>query len=69
VVQTELQDELHRNLVDFLSMENMRKHWKHYGSFYPDSFQKRVNGILAEDGPPNKPAHRGAAHASHDAKT
>jgi len=69
VVQLELQDELHRNLVDFLSMANMRKHWKHYGSFYPDSFQQRVNDILVKDGPPKRAAHPGVTRGTHEAKT
>jgi hypothetical protein len=70
VVENELKDELHRNLVDFLSMENMRKHWKHYGSFYPDSFQKRVNQILSKQSePPAKAAHHEKTRGTHDAKT
>jgi hypothetical protein len=52
VVQPELQDELHRNLVDFLGMKLMQKHWEEYGSFYPDSFQQRVNEILKKKEPP-----------------
>ena len=56
VVQTELQDELSRNLVDFLGMKLMQQHWQEYGSFYPDSFQQRVNDILKKKEPP-KAAH------------
>lgn len=61
VVHGELQDELRRNLEDFMSMDLMRKHWHEYGSFYPQSFQRYVNDILKKDEPP--PA--AAAHLSH----
>ena len=72
VVRTELQEELHRNLADFLSLENMQRHWTEYGMFYPNSFQKRVNAILekvAKDEPPKQTAHLGGPHAHHDART
>jgi hypothetical protein len=52
VVQPELQEELRRNLADFMTMENMRGHWQCYGSFYPTSFQKYVNDILLKLEPP-----------------
>jgi hypothetical protein len=52
VVQPELKASLERNLVDFMTMENMRRHWQHYGSFYPASFQKCVNAILKNVEPP-----------------
>ena len=52
VFQAELQDELRRNLMDFLGMKNMQKHWQQYGSFYPDSFQRYVNEFLKKDEPP-----------------
>jgi hypothetical protein len=52
VVQPELQDELRRNLADFMTMENMQKHWHHYGAFYPESFQQRVNDLLKKGEPP-----------------
>ena len=57
VAEPELQDELRRNLVDFMGMKNMQKHWQHYGSFYPTSFQVYVNDILKKDEPPKKAAH------------
>jgi hypothetical protein len=67
VVQTELQDELRRNLVDFMGMNNMQRHWRQYGSFYPASFQERVGEILKKGEPP------AAAHVEskrhHAAKT
>jgi hypothetical protein len=47
-----LQEELRRNLVDFMGMKNMRKHWQQYGAFYPASFQQCVNDILKKVEPP-----------------
>jgi hypothetical protein len=52
VVQPELRASLERNLVDFMTMENMRRQWQQYGRFYPDSFQKYVNEILKKIEPP-----------------
>lgn len=52
VFRAELQDELHRNLVDVMGMKNMQKHWRQYGSFYPALFQNCVNGILEKKEPP-----------------
>jgi hypothetical protein len=46
VVQVELKESLERNLVDFMTLDNMRRHWQRYGTFYPTSFQKCVNEIL-----------------------
>ncbi len=56
VVQPELKASLERNLVDFMTMENMRKQWQQYGHFYPDSFQKYVNEILIKIEPPETTA-------------
>ncbi len=52
VFKIELQDELHRNLIDFIGMKNMQRHWQQYGSFYPTSFQERVGEILELEPPP-----------------
>jgi hypothetical protein len=52
VAQPELRESLERNLVDFMTMENMRRQWQQYGSFYPASFQKSVNEILEKMEPP-----------------
>jgi hypothetical protein len=69
VVQTEYQDELTRNLEDFMSMQNMRKHWQTYGPFYPESFQNRVKGILEKDEPPVAATHPGNTRQPRDSKT
>jgi hypothetical protein len=37
-------------------MKLMQKHWEEFGSFYPDSFQQRVNEILKKK-EPHKAAH------------
>jgi len=52
VVQPELKASLERNLIDFMTMENMRRQWQQYGSFYPASFQDCVNEILKKVEPP-----------------
>ena len=52
VLQPELKESLERNLADFLTMQNMQRHWQHYGTFYPASFQKCVNDLLKKVEPP-----------------
>lgn len=69
VIQPELKDELRRNMEDFMTMKNMRNHWRIYGAFYPQSFQKAVEEILKKGEPPAKATHHEAAHGHHDANT
>lgn len=52
VWQPELKESLERNLADFLTLRNMQRHWRHYGPFYPASFQKCVNDLLKKVEPP-----------------
>jgi hypothetical protein len=52
VLKGELKDSLIRDLSDFFTQKNMQKHWHRYGRFYPESFQKLVNGILEKIEPP-----------------
>ncbi len=42
----EQKESLVRDLSDFFTQENMQRHWKEHGSFYPESFQELVNGII-----------------------
>jgi hypothetical protein len=44
----EFQDSLERDIADFMTMQNMQRHWSRYGGFYPPSFQKMVNDILGQ---------------------
>lgn len=46
VFDAELEASLERELVDFMRMENMQRHWKQHGSFFPTSFQKLVNDCI-----------------------
>ena len=48
VFQRELEDSLLRDVAEFMTMENMRRHWRHHGSFYPVSFQRFIDGILKQ---------------------
>jgi hypothetical protein len=57
VFKGELKDGLIRDLSDFLTQENMLRHWQQHGSFYPVSFQKLVNGIIKKNEPPAKSAN------------
>lgn len=52
VFKGELRDSLIGDLSDFFTQENMRRHWRHHGSFYQASFQKLVNGIIKNHEPP-----------------
>jgi hypothetical protein len=52
VFRGELKESLIRDLSDFLAQENMQRHWKRYGAFYPVSFQTLVNGIIQKNEPP-----------------
>jgi hypothetical protein len=51
VLRDELRENLQRDLNDMLRMRNMRQHWQEYGTFYPDSFKRYVNGIMERLGP------------------
>ena len=46
VFKRELKDALTRDVSEFLQSENMQRHWRKYGTAYPDSFQKFVNEIM-----------------------
>lgn len=39
---------LELDIADTLAAGNMQKHWLRVGKFYPASFQKRVNAIIAK---------------------
>ena len=52
VFKGELKDSLIRDLSDFFTHENMQRHWRQHGEFYPESFQKLVNGIIKKNEPP-----------------
>ncbi len=56
VAQPELKESIERNLVDFMTMKNMRRHWHEKGHFYPLSFQKHVNELLRKIEPPQPAA-------------
>ncbi len=57
ISKRELRDSLTRDIAEFFTMENMRRHWRHHGSFYPESFQKFVNDIIKKNEPPVGAAH------------
>jgi hypothetical protein len=71
VLRGEAKDNLERDLSEFMTMPNMRKHWQKFGRLYPASFQAYINEILKKDEPPGgKPTHHeGPAHPHHEAKT
>jgi hypothetical protein len=71
VLRGEAKDNLERDLSEFMTMPNMRKHWQKFGRLYPASFQSYINEILKKDEPPGgKPAHHeGPTHPHHEAKT
>jgi len=48
VFDAELKASLERELVDFMGMENMQRHWQEHGSFFPASFQKLVNDCIKQ---------------------
>ena len=52
VVRPELRESLIVALTEFMTAENMRRHWKAKGRFYPASFQKLVTGIIEKAEPP-----------------
>jgi hypothetical protein len=71
VLQGEAKDNLERDLSEFMTMPNMRKHWQKFGKLYPASFQTYINEILRKDeSPGDKPTHHeDQAHPHHEAKT
>jgi len=52
VIRGELKESFDRDLADFMSMNNSRKHWQRFGIFYPTSFQNYVNAIVKKVEPP-----------------
>jgi hypothetical protein len=56
VLDRELKEPLERDLADFMKMENIRRHWRQHGTFYPTSFQKLVNGMIQKSEPPPQTA-------------
>jgi hypothetical protein len=48
----ELKESLTREIADFFGTENMQRHWRHHGSFYPQSFQDFVNDLRKKNEPP-----------------
>ena len=57
----ELKERLARDIADFMTQENMQRHWRHHGSFYPVSFQKLVNDIIEKSEPPFPAAQMNSA--------
>jgi hypothetical protein len=58
MLEGELRENLERDVADFMTMENIRKHWQRYGKFYPTSFRKYVDEILKKHEPsPPATAH------------
>lgn len=55
VFKRELKDSLYRDVAEFFTMENMQRHWRHHGAFYPVSFQEFISDVLKKNEPP-KPA-------------
>lgn len=60
VFKRELKDSLTREVAEFFTMENMQRHWRRHGTFYPASFQNFVGDVL------NKHAPNPAAQADSD---
>jgi len=52
IFKRELKDSLTRDVSEFLTMENMRRHWRHHGAFYPAPFQTFVNDIIKKNEAP-----------------
>jgi hypothetical protein len=49
-MQKEFEESCDRDLRNMFEKANMRRHWEGVGKFYPASFQKAVNAIIAETG-------------------
>jgi hypothetical protein len=49
-LKPDVRESLEVDFRDMMGMENMRRHWKKFGKFYPASFQELVNDILNEAG-------------------
>lgn len=56
VFKRELKDSLTREVAEFFTMENMQRHWRHHGAFYPASFQEFVGEVLKKNEPPKTAA-------------
>ena len=56
VFKRELKDSLLRDVAEFFTMENMQRHWRHHGAFYPVSFQEFVGDVLKKNEPPQAAA-------------
>jgi hypothetical protein len=52
MLEPEFKESFDRNLADFMTLENMQKHWQQFGRFYPTSFQKYVDEMLEKTEPP-----------------
>jgi hypothetical protein len=59
--ERDVRDSLEVDFRDMMGMENMRRHWRKFGKFYPASFQEVVNQILNEAGYDITDASAGAA--------
>ena len=49
-LKPDVRESLEIDFRDMMGMENMRRHWRKFGKFYPASFQTLVNNILNEAG-------------------
>lgn len=56
VFKHELEDSLVRDVSDFMTMKNMQRHWREHGTYYSQSFQDFINGILKKKEPPKTAA-------------
>jgi hypothetical protein len=48
MVESEQSDALIRDMSATFAQKNMQRHWALNRSYYPGSFQKRIDGIIAE---------------------
>jgi hypothetical protein len=49
-LKADVRESLEIDFRDMMGMENVRRHWKKFGKFYPASFQELVHDILNEAG-------------------
>lgn len=56
----ELHASLERDLRDFLTQDNLRRHWQQHRQYYPGPFQAYVDGLLTgkADVPPERPPRK-----------
>jgi len=52
IFRDEQVENLERDICRFMQMHNMQRHWRRFGQYYPESFQKYINGILKKNEPP-----------------